>query len=61
MTSDQKIPALIAGLIQAGVQPAVIEEAVSWVTRIKLAQSVTGDDPMVRAFAFEQGARLERL
>lgn len=61
MTKDQKIPALIAALIHAGVEPGVIEEAVKAVKRIPLGTSmIPGDDPLVRAFAFEQTRLLER-
>lgn len=60
MVNEQKVPALIAGLIHAGVEPKVIEQAVAWACSIPLGRSVTGNDPLVRAFAFEQARLLER-
>lgn len=60
MTHDQLIPALIAALLAEDVAPERIDAAVSQVRAIKLGDSIIpGDDPLFRAFAYEQAKRLE--
>ena len=58
MIEGQLIPALIAQLLIEGVEPWQIEGAVARVRDLELGESVTGDDSLRRAFAFEQAARL---
>lgn len=61
MMREQKLIAFIAKLTkERGVSPLSIECAIDEVLDIKLAESITGEDPMVRAFSMEQAARLER-
>ena len=54
------IPAFIAALVAEGVDPRKIENAVGRVQCLRPGQSISGDDPMRRAFAFEQAKLLER-
>lgn len=58
LSSDQAVPALIAALVGTGVAPEAIETAVSRVLDLQIGASVSGGDPLVRAFATEQTARL---
>jgi hypothetical protein len=60
MMKDQVLPAFIAQLIAEGVEAKQIEQAVSGVRSIRLGESITGDDPLRRAFAFEQADLLKR-
>lgn len=59
MMREQVIPALFAALVEEGVDPGLVERAVGRVLDIPLGASVTGDSPLLRAFAFEQQRRLE--
>jgi hypothetical protein len=57
---EQALPAFIAALLAEGVEPSTIEQAASIVASIAPGRSVTGGDPLVRAFAFEQAKRMTR-
>jgi hypothetical protein len=54
------MPAFIAQLLEENVEPAVIERAVGRVNSLQLGESITGNDPLQRAFAFEQAKLMER-
>lgn len=59
MMSEQAVIAFIADLIlKGGLNPEKIERSVDRVRDIKIGESITGDDPLIRAFAMEQSARL---
>jgi hypothetical protein len=57
---EQMVPALLAALVDEGVDPGLVERAVGRVLAVPLGVSVTGDSPLLRAFAFEQARRLDR-
>lgn len=59
MMKEQAVISLIAKLItKRGVSAPTIERAVNDVLDTKLGESITGENPLVRAFAMEQAARL---
>jgi len=59
MMKDQAVVAFISSLVQDhGVPPETIESAVNAVLDIKLGESITKDNQLVRAFAMEQRHRL---
>lgn len=59
MMSEQLLPAFIAALIAEGVEPEQIERAVDRVRGVLLGESIF-EDPLHRAFAFEQTDLLKR-
>ncbi len=60
MIRGQLIPALIAALVLEGVDPLIVERAVSRVRTLPLGASISDNNPTIRAFAFEQTDLLER-
>lgn len=56
----QRVCGFVAGLLRAGVEPSVIEEAVCYSLDLRPGQPLSGGDPLVRAFIFEQVRLLER-
>jgi hypothetical protein len=59
MTKEQAVISLIAKLItKRGVSAPTVERAIDDVLDIKLGDSITGENPLVRAFATEQATRL---
>jgi hypothetical protein len=60
MMKGQLLPAFIAALLAEGVEPTQIERAVGRVRSIRLGQSISSDNQLWRAFAFEQTTLLER-
>lgn len=56
----QLVPALIASLLLEGVDPQTVEQAVARTCDIRLGQSISGDNPTYRTFAFEQAGLLDR-
>jgi hypothetical protein len=60
VNSGQVVPALICALLRQGVEPCVIEHAVSEVTTLRLGSSICGNNSLHRAFATEQTNLLER-
>lgn len=59
MMKDQLVPALVCPLLEEDVSPSTIKRAVARVLDIRLGQSICGEDPLRRAFAFEQARRLD--
>lgn len=57
--NEQRIRALIAGLVIEGVEPEAIQAAVSYACDLKPGQPIS-PGPLVRAFTAEQVRRLER-
>lgn len=59
MIQEQVVPALIAALVDEGVDPQAIERAVARVRDMPPGRSISGGNPLVRAFAFEQARLVE--
>lgn len=66
MMREQLVPAFMAALMGEGVRPEQIERAVARVRDLPLGSNLLAtagsrhDEPLVRAFVFEQAGRLER-
>lgn len=71
MMTGQVTPALLAALMGEGVSGRQIEMAVAAVRDVKLGTSISAlayrnpdlralEEPVIRAFVFEQAGRLER-
>lgn len=58
--SSQLVPALLASLLREGVDADAVERAVARTADLLPGDSISGGDPLVRAFAFEQASLLRR-